>query len=33
MMVYPGMDGYTKNPKQRKILWKTQTDDTVLKTY
>ena len=32
-MVIPGMDGYTKTPKQRKTLWKTQKDNTVLKTY
>jgi len=30
--VIPGVDGYTKIPNERKILRKTQKDDTVLKT-
>jgi len=33
MTVNPGMDGYSKTPNQWKILRKTQTHDTVLKTH
>jgi len=29
-MVNPGVDGYTRTPNQRKILWKTQNDDNLL---
>ena len=32
-MVKLGVDGYTKTPNEQKILWKTQKDETVLKTY